>query len=122
MNRLLETTSRSCSSLNVPATSPGIDHRDVGREFGTRGVSGGTVRRDQTARRLGLTWARVTQLLDLTLLAPNIQEQILLAEAVDGVEPVGERVLRQTTQDLSWEKQKASWKCVATYMLRVAAE
>jgi hypothetical protein len=41
--------------------------------------------RAEAARRLGLTRARVTQLLDLTLLAPEIQEQIFFAEAVDGV-------------------------------------
>jgi hypothetical protein len=33
----------------------------------------------------------VTQLLDLTLLAPDIQEAVLALEAVDGVEPMSER-------------------------------
>ena len=47
-----------------------------------RGVLRGRV---QVARRLGLMRARVTQLLDLTLLAPDIQEKILFAESVDGV-------------------------------------
>jgi Arc/MetJ-type ribon-helix-helix transcriptional regulator len=47
------------------------------------------------ARHHGLTRARVTQLLDLTLLAPDLQEQILLAEAVDGLEPMSERQLRR---------------------------
>jgi ParB-like chromosome segregation protein Spo0J len=44
--------------------------------------------RAEVARRLGLTRARVTQLLDLTLLASDIQERILFAEAVDGLEPL----------------------------------
>ena len=49
--------------------------------------------RAEVSRRLGLMRARITQLLDLTLLAPNIQEWILLAEAVDGLEPISERRL-----------------------------
>ena len=49
------------------------------------------------ARRLGLTRARVTQLLDLTLLAPEILEQMLFAESIDGVEPMSERGLRCPT-------------------------
>jgi len=46
------------------------------------------------ATRLGLSRARISQLLDLMLLAPDIQEQILLAESVDGVEPMSERAVR----------------------------
>jgi ParB-like chromosome segregation protein Spo0J len=53
-------------------------------------IDRGAVRdRAEVARRLGLTRARVTQHLDLTLLAPDIQEQILFAESVDGLEPMG---------------------------------
>jgi hypothetical protein len=46
------------------------------------------------ARHYGLTRARVTQLPDLTLLAPDIQERILFAESVDEVEPTSERGFR----------------------------
>ena len=53
--------------------------------------------RAEVARRLGLTRARVTQLPDLTLLAPQFQEQMLLAESIDGVEPMSERDLRSPT-------------------------
>lgn len=46
-------------------------------------IDRGVVRdRAEVARRLGLTRARLTQLMDLTLLAPDIQEQILFLEAV----------------------------------------
>lgn len=41
--------------------------------------------RAHAAERLGVTRTRVTQLLDLLLLAPDIQEQLLTLEAVDGV-------------------------------------
>ena len=42
------------------------------------------------ARELGLTRARLTQLLNLTFLAPEIQERILGLESVDGLEPLSE--------------------------------
>jgi hypothetical protein len=36
------------------------------------------------ARRLGLTRARLTQVLDLALLAPDVQEKVLSLESVEG--------------------------------------
>jgi hypothetical protein len=65
--------------------------------------------RAEVARRLGLTRARVTQLLDLTLLAPDIQERILFAEAVDGLEPMGERAVRAAVRVEDWAMQRAAW-------------
>lgn len=64
--------------------------------------------RAEVARRLGLTRARLTQLMDLTLLAPDIQEKILLLESVDGVEPMSERELRRLTSFGAWQSQRAS--------------
>jgi hypothetical protein len=66
--------------------------------------------RADIARRLGLSRARVTQILDLTLLAPDIQEEILFAEAVDGVEPVTEASARRVVKELSWARQRALWR------------
>ena len=65
--------------------------------------------RADAARRLGLTRARISQLLDLTLLAPDIQEQILFLERVDGVEPVTERGLREVISYADWEQQQKTW-------------
>jgi hypothetical protein len=48
----------------------------------------------------------VTQLLDLTLLAPDIQEWIFFAESVDGLEPMGERALRAAVRVEDWAKQR----------------
>jgi len=62
--------------------------------------------RAEVAWRLGLTRARVTQLLDLTLLAPEIQEQILFAESVDGIEPMSERAVRIATSARIWAEQR----------------
>ena len=70
--------------------------------------------RAEVAERLGVTRARVSQLMDLTLLAPTIQERILFLEAVDGVEPFSERVLRGVAQDVGWERQVQGlrWKAL----------
>jgi hypothetical protein len=50
---------------------------------------------------------RVTQLLAL-LLAPEIQEQILLAESVDGLEPMSESALREVLRLEDWAKQRTA--------------
>ena len=62
------------------------------------------------AKRLGVTKARITQLLDLTLLAPDLQEQVLAMEAVDGVEPLSERSLRGIVLVASWAEQRVLWE------------
>ena len=64
--------------------------------------------RADAARQLGVTRARITQLLDLTLLAPDIQESILFMEAVDGVEPITERGLRKVLASPLWHVQRAA--------------
>jgi hypothetical protein len=61
------------------------------------------------ARRFGITRARVTQLLNLTLLAPDIQEQVLALEAVDGLEPTSERALREVSRQMDWSEQQRVW-------------
>ena len=60
------------------------------------------------AMRLGLSRARISQLLDLMLLAPDIQERILFVESVDGVEPMSERDLREIVHAEDWAKQRAA--------------
>lgn len=65
--------------------------------------------RAAVARKLGLTRARITQLLNLLLLAPELQQCVLSLEAVDGVEPMSERAVRSVASALSWTEQKAAW-------------
>jgi hypothetical protein len=60
----------------------------------------------EVARRLDLTPARLTQLLDLLRLSPDIQERVLFLEAIDGVEPLTERALRVVTHVSSWVEQR----------------
>lgn len=74
-------------------------------------IDGGKVRdRAEVARRLGFTRARVTHLMDLTLLAADLQERVLGLEAVDGVEPISERLLRGVAHSGAWEEQRHAFK------------
>ena len=58
------------------------------------------------ARRLGLTRARLSQILDLTNLAPEMQEEILFLEVIDGREPLTERSLRGVARVMTWFEQR----------------
>ena len=70
--------------------------------------------RADLARQFGLTRARVTQLLNLTLLAPDIQEEVLRLEAVDGVQPTSERALREVVGVVDWVEQRERWRTMPT--------
>jgi hypothetical protein len=62
------------------------------------------------ARALGFTRARVTQLMDLLLLAPDIQEEILHLEVLPGAQPITERKLRdRVLKSLDWNEQRRRW-------------
>lgn len=67
--------------------------------------------RADVARALGFTRGRMTQILDLLLLAPDIQEEILksVAEAPLGRDRVSERGLRDVVKHADWEGQRAAW-------------
>lgn len=72
-----------------------------------RAIDRGEIR-DQAdaARKLGLTRARLTQIMDLTRLAPDVQEEILFLKALDGVRPLTERALRAVVHADSWMEQR----------------
>jgi hypothetical protein len=61
------------------------------------------------ARRLGFSRARVTQLLDLLLLAPDIQEEILFTLMPPGRDPVTEHGLRGVVRASLWAEQLEIW-------------
>lgn len=62
------------------------------------------------ARKLGFTRARVTQLMDLLLLAPEVQEEVLFLEAPAGRQPLSERGLREALLGtLDWQEQRRRW-------------
>ena len=74
-------------------------------------VQGGVVKDYAELARLGqVTRARLTQIMNLLSLAPDIQEAILfLAEVRGEREAMSERRLRQTASRLDWRRQRASW-------------
>jgi hypothetical protein len=65
----------------------------------------------EIARTAGITRARVTQIINLTQLAPDIQEAILnLEPTADHVPRFREREVRTIAILPNWEKQRVLWK------------
>ena len=65
----------------------------------------------EIARTAGITRARVTQIINLTQLAPDIQEAILnLEPTTDHVPRFREREVRSIAIVPNWEKQRVLWK------------
>ena len=62
--------------------------------------------------RLGLvSRTRVTQIMNLLHLAPDIQEEILfLPRTMKGREPISERHVRLITSVVDWSKQRRMWQ------------
>ena len=62
--------------------------------------------------RLGhISRARLTQILNLTLLAPEIQEAILFLPTIQrGPDPIKERDLRSIAAEPDWQKQRRMWR------------
>lgn len=71
---------------------------------------GDWVDQSDVARHFNLSRARITQLLSLTYLAPDIQEELLFLEAVDGQEPLAGRTLLQIPRHISWAEQRKRWR------------
>lgn len=70
--------------------------------------------RASLARRLGFSRARITQLLDLLLLAPDIQEELLFTEVPPGRDPVTEHDLRKVVRAPLWDEQREIWEKLKT--------
>ena len=71
----------------------------------------GVVRDYADLARLGLvSKPRVTQIMNLLLLAPDIQEEILfLPRIVDSRDPITERHVRPIVAEAEWSKQRVMW-------------
>jgi len=53
---------------------------------------------------------RVSQILSLTMLAPEIQEELLfLPRMTKGKPEISEKLLRRLTMEMDWEKQRVLW-------------
>jgi hypothetical protein len=76
----------------------------------------GLVRDYAELARLGhVSRARITQIMDLNLLAPDIQRKVLeLPRTVNGRDPVRERHLRPIAAEADWSRQREMWQCFNT--------
>jgi hypothetical protein len=64
----------------------------------------------ELARLCQVTQPRMTQIMNLLHLAPDIQEEILLLPRVErGHDPIHERSLRQLTRKVAWSEQRRLW-------------
>ncbi len=67
----------------------------------------------ELARLTHVTRARITQVMNLLFLAPDIQEEILdLPRTKKGDDPIRERQLREVIGRVDWDEQRVSWKAV----------
>jgi hypothetical protein len=68
------------------------------------------------ARLGGVTRARLTQIMNLTLLAPDIQEELLfLPRTVRGRDPISEPQLRAIAAIPDWRKQRKLWHATGSH-------
>jgi hypothetical protein len=61
-----------------------------------------------------VTQPRMTQILNLNHLAPDIQEELLhLPPITSGKDPIHEKMLRPVAAEINWMKQRAKWRQLA---------
>lgn len=87
-------------------------------------IRDGAVRDYADLARLGLvTRARLTQIMNLLLLAPDIQEELLfLPKTMTGRDMISERSLRRLTAILRWDRQHKLWREICDSCKRGAAQ
>ena len=110
------TFGRSSRPRVLPTTSPGraprvTRHLALAHEIDRRVRAGELDDRAHAARVFGLTRARVTQIVSLTLLAPAIQAEILAMPPVTtGRDLITERTLRPIVAEPDWATQSKAWR------------
>ena len=63
------------------------------------------------ARLGGVSRARLTQVMNLLLLAPDIQEEVLfLPRTIHGRDPIAEPQVRPVAANPDWRKQRKLWR------------
>lgn len=74
-------------------------------------IESGAITDQAEAARLGhVSRARMTQIMNLLLLAPDIQEQILnLPRTFRGHDPITETHLRSVVREIDWIRQREMW-------------
>ena len=79
-------------------------------------ADGVVANQSELARLAQVTQPRMTQIMNLLHLAPDIQEEILFTAPVqEGRDPVTERDLRWVVSELSWSIQLERWHVVLNY-------
>jgi hypothetical protein len=64
----------------------------------------------ELARLVKVTQPRITQVMNLLHLAPDIQEELLFLPLVtQGRDPINEKQLRRVCADVSWNRQRQKW-------------
>lgn len=72
---------------------------------------GAVPNQSELARLVHVTQPRMTQILNLLHLAPDIQEAILfLPPVAAGRDPVTERDLRTLAAEVAWRRQRPAWR------------
>jgi hypothetical protein len=102
----------------VPAPQPGVPRVSKLMALAIRFdqlIQDGAVEDQAQLARVGhVTRARLTQIMNLLNLAPDIQEAILTLPAPEaGRDPVTEKQLRPVAAELEWRKQRRMWATMA---------
>ena len=81
-------------------------------------IKSGEITDQADLARLGyVSRARVTQIMNLLQLAPDIEEEILfLPRTVQGRDPIREHMVRPIAAVLDWRKQRRMWQEVKSTM------
>jgi hypothetical protein len=67
----------------------------------------------ELARLAKVTQPRITQVMNLLHLAPDIQEELLFPPLVtQGRDPINEKQLRRVCAKISWNRQRAMWATI----------
>lgn len=72
----------------------------------------GTVsNQSELAELAHVTQPRMTQILNLNHLAPDIQEELLhVSPITSGKDPIHEKMLRPVVAEINWQRQRAMWR------------
>ncbi len=72
--------------------------------------SGQVIDQAELARVGHVSRARLTQIMDLNLLANDIQEEILHLKPIESASRIQERNLHSIAMTYSWKKQRQKWE------------
>jgi hypothetical protein len=102
----------------VPAIEPGRIPRvsrlmALALQFEKMLQNGEATDQSSLARTMQITQSRMTQIMNLLHLAPDIQETILfLPRTIKGDDPIHEKTLRPITAEVSWQRQREMWQTI----------